>query len=42
MNLEELFVKRQSTREFSDKEIADETLEKICRLAVLAPSAINV
>lgn len=41
MNLEELFVKRQSTREFSDKEIADETLEKICRLAVLAPSAIN-
>lgn len=41
MNLEKLFLKRQSTREFSDKEVPDETLERICRLAVLAPSAIN-
>ncbi|MBD5585217.1 MAG: hypothetical protein HDQ88_09045 [Clostridia bacterium] len=41
MNLEQLFLKRQSTREFSDKEVPDEALEKICRLATLAPSAIN-
>lgn len=41
MNLEELFLTRQSTREFCDKPVPDELLEKICRLAVLAPSAIN-
>ena len=41
MDLEKLFLIRQSTREFSDREVTAETLEKICRLAVLAPSAIN-
>ncbi len=41
MNLEELFLTRQSTREFCDKPVPDEVLEKICRLGVLAPSAIN-
>ena len=41
MNLEELFLTRQSTREFCDKPVADEVIEKICRLAILAPSAIN-
>ena len=41
MTLEELFIKRQSTREFSDAPVTDAELEKICRLAQLAPSAIN-
>ncbi len=41
MDIENLFLKRQSTREFSDKPIDDEILEKICRLSILAPSAIN-
>lgn len=41
MNLEELFLKRQSTREFSEREVADEDLKEICRLATLAPSAVN-
>lgn len=41
MNLEELFLKRQSTREFSEKEVPDEVLKEICRLATLAPSAVN-
>ena len=41
MDLEKLFLTRQSTREFSEKAVTDEELEKICRLAHLAPSAIN-
>lgn len=41
MELEELFKKRQSTREFSDETISDGELKEICRLASLAPSAIN-
>ncbi len=41
MNLEELFLKRQSTRDYSDEEVTEEQLREICRLAVLAPSAIN-
>lgn len=41
MNLEQLFLKRQSTREYDGKPVTDEELEKICRLAVLAPSAVN-
>ena len=28
MNLEELYLKRQSTRKYSDKKVADEDLEK--------------
>ena len=41
MDLEKLFLTRQSTREFSEREVSDETLTEICRLATLAPSAIN-
>ena len=41
MNLEQLFVTRQSTREFSDEPVKDCELERICRLATLAPSAVN-
>ncbi len=41
MNLEKLFLTRQSTREFSDRKVTDEEIENICRLAHLAPSAIN-
>ncbi|MDE6598402.1 MAG: nitroreductase family protein [Clostridia bacterium] len=41
MNIEKLFLKRQSTREFSDKPVSDGEIENICRLARLAPSAIN-
>lgn len=41
MSIEELFLKRQSTREYSDEPITDEELERICRLATLAPSAVN-
>lgn len=41
MNLEELFLKRQSTRDYSDKEVTEEELKEICRLAILAPSAVN-
>ena len=41
MNLEQLFIARQSTREFSDEPVKDSELERICRLAILAPSAVN-
>lgn len=41
MDIGKLFLKRQSTREYSQKQIPDGDLEKICRLAALAPSAIN-
>lgn len=41
MNIKELFLKRQSTREFSEEPVTDQELETICRLASLAPSAIN-
>ena len=41
MNLEELYLKRQSTRRYSEKAVADADLEKICRLGALAPSAKN-
>lgn len=41
MNIEELYLKRQSTRKYSEKPVADETLEKVCRLGALAPSAKN-
>lgn len=41
MNLEQLFLTRQSTREYSDTPVTDCELERICRLATLAPSAIN-
>lgn len=41
MDLEQLFLKRQSTREYSDRPVPREELERICRLARLAPSAVN-
>lgn len=41
MDLEQLFLTRQSTREFDGSFVTDEDLEHICRLAALAPSAIN-
>lgn len=41
MDIEELYLKRQSTRKYSDKPVSDELLEKICRLGALAPSAKN-
>lgn len=41
MGIEKLFAARQSTREYSEKSIDDATLERICRLATYAPSAIN-
>lgn len=42
MELKDLYLKRQSTREYDkSKKVADEDLLEICRLAKLAPSAIN-
>lgn len=41
MQLEELYLKRQSTRKYSERPVKDEDLEEICRLAALAPSAKN-
>ena len=44
MNLEELkqlYLRRQSCRAFSDKDVPDELVEEICSLALLAPSACN-
>lgn len=41
MELEKLYLTRQSTREYSSKSISDEDLLEICRLAKLAPSAVN-
>lgn len=40
-NFEELVLRRQSTREFSDKEVELEKLERICKLASLSPSSCN-
>ena len=39
--IEGLFNARRSTRDYSQKQIPDEVLTEICRLATLAPSAIN-
>ncbi len=41
MNIEELFSHRQSCRNYSDKPIDKQILEKVIRLASLAPSACN-
>lgn len=41
MDLEKLYITRQSTREYSDKKVSDEDLSTICRLAQNAPSAVN-
>ena len=42
MELENLYLTRQSTREYdANKKVKDEDVLEICRLAKLAPSAIN-
>lgn len=42
MELEKLYLTRQSTREYdANKKVTDEDLLEICRLGKLAPSAIN-
>lgn len=42
MDLEKLYLARQSTREYDkSKTVSDEDLLEICRLAKLAPSAVN-
>jgi len=41
MDIENLFLTRQSTREYKNEQIPQEILKKICALASLAPSAIN-
>lgn len=39
--LEQLYLHRQSCREFSEKPVTEELIQKICSLALLAPSAVN-
>lgn len=39
--LESLYLKRQSCREFSDMVVPEEVVTEICRVALLAPSAMN-
>ncbi len=39
--LEEFYLKRQSCREFSDMVVPDEVIAEVCRVALLAPSAMN-
>lgn len=41
MDIEKLYLTRQSTRSYSNKPVTDEILTEICRLALLAPSARN-
>lgn len=41
MDIEQLFLTRQSCRNFQDKPVDDETLRKIAELAHLAPSSVN-
>ena len=41
MDIEKLFLTRQSTRRYSEQPVSDEELERICRLGALAPSAKN-
>ena len=40
-DIEELYLKRQSCREFSEKPVDEALVEKVCGLALLAPSACN-
>lgn len=39
--LEELYLNRQSCREFSPREVPAELVSEVCRLALLSPSACN-
>ena len=41
MDFEQMALTRQSTRNFSDKEVEYEKLTKICEVAALSPSACN-
>ena len=41
MDFETMALNRQSTRNFADKEVELEKLEKICEVSLLAPSACN-
>ncbi len=40
-DIETLYLHRQSCREFSDREVGEELIGEICRIALLAPSACN-
>lgn len=40
--LKQLFLSRQSCRNFSDKPVSDAQIKEICSLAALAPSACNL
>lgn len=40
-DLEELYLHRQSCRAFDGREVSAELVEKICKAALLAPSACN-
>ena len=40
-DIETLYLHRQSCREFSGKPVSEELIQKICELALLAPSAVN-
>ncbi len=40
-DMEQLYLKRQSCRAFSDREVDEELIKEICRIALLAPSACN-
>ena len=40
-DMEQLYLKRQSCRAFSDREVDEELIIEICRIALLAPSACN-
>ena len=40
-DIEKLYLQRQSCREFSDREVGEDLIGEICRIALLAPSARN-
>ncbi len=40
-DIEELYLHRQSCREFSDREVDEELIREVCRIALLSPSACN-
>lgn len=40
-DIEKLYLQRQSCRDFSEKEVPEELIKEICRVALLAPSAVN-
>ncbi len=40
-DIEKLYLHRQSCRAFSDREVDEELIKEVCRVALLAPSACN-